>query len=68
MEAKQFAFTSEELNQIQKLCEASKSTDVNWVKAVSIYPAQTDGEKHWKERMLAGIRLVVEMGDFPFDI
>ncbi len=57
MEAK-YNFTPEELNHIQKICEASEKTGLNWIKAVSIFPARTAETRHWKERMLTGIRLV----------
>jgi hypothetical protein len=54
-------FTAEELDRLKDLYEASEKCGVNWVQAVSAFPAETEEEIYWKERMLAGIRLVEEM-------
>jgi len=56
-----FTFTTEELNRLKDLHEASKRYGLNWVFAVSTFPAETDWERYWKARTLAGIRLVEAM-------
>jgi hypothetical protein len=55
------AFTVAELDRLKDLYEASEKCGVNWVQGVSAFPAETEEERNWKERMLAGIRLVEEM-------
>jgi len=52
------SFTREELDRLKSLCRASQKHGVNWVRAVSTFPAETKEEMDWKARMLAGISLV----------
>ncbi len=61
MEAK-YAFTHEELNRIKHICKLSEKHHLGWAHAVSIFPAETEKEKIWKERMLAGIWLIDSEG------
>ena len=56
-----YTFTAEELNRLKDICEASVRYGMNWVVAVSTFPAETEEERDWKERTLAGIRLVEEV-------
>ena len=39
------------------MCEAAEQTDLNWPLAVANFPAETDGEKRWKDGALRGISL-----------
>jgi hypothetical protein len=61
MEAGPFSFTREELERLKGLYQASQKQGVNWVQAISAFPAETEEEKIWKERTLAGIGLVEAM-------
>ncbi len=61
MEAK-YVFTPEELNRLKRICKFSEKHRLGWAHAVSIFPAKTEQEKIWKERMLAGIWLIDSEG------
>lgn len=50
--------TENELERIKTLCEAALKAGVNWPLAVSLFPAQGEQERRWKEKMLKGIELV----------
>ena len=52
------SLTTEDLEYIKCMCEASDKAGLDWPRAVSLFPALTEEEKHWKNRMLLGIRLV----------
>jgi hypothetical protein len=52
------SLTAEDLEYIKCMCEASNKAGLDWARAVSLFPALTEQEKHWKNRMLLGIRLV----------
>ncbi len=54
--------TDEELEQIKTLCEAVLKTGVDWPRAVSLFPAQDEEERLWKEKMLKGIQRVFPQG------
>jgi hypothetical protein len=56
-------FSDEELEYFKRMCEASEQTGFDWPLAVSIFPAETDEEKRWKERVLRGILLCKSAGD-----
>ncbi len=61
MEAK-YAFTPEELNHLKGICHFSEKHHLGWVHAVSIFPPETEEERHWKEKTLAGIWLIDSEG------
>ena len=54
--------TDDELEEIRTLCEAVLKTGVDWPRAVSLFPAQDEEERLWKEKMLKGIQLVFPRG------
>jgi hypothetical protein len=56
-------FTAEELEYFKRMCEASEQTGFDWPMAVAIFPAETEEEKRWKDRVLRGILLCKAAGD-----
>jgi hypothetical protein len=56
-------FTNDELEYFRRMCEAAKQIGFNWPLAVATFPAETDGEKRWKNRTLRGIPLSKAKGD-----
>ncbi len=58
METRDISFTTRELEQLRAMCVFSEAAGLDWVRAVSIFPAETEEEKNWKSRMLAGLSLI----------
>ena len=56
-------FTADELGYLKSMCEATEQVGFNWPLAVATFPAETDKEKRWKERVLRGISLCRAAGN-----
>lgn len=52
------ALTLEEFACIRCMLEISERLGLDWPVAVSLFPANTEEERRWKDRMLLGIQLV----------
>lgn len=50
--------TLDEFTYIKYMLDISERIGLDWPAAVSLFPADTEEERHWKNRMLPGIELV----------